>query len=98
MKELIVHLEFAKILGVFILGAIIITSVTYLIFRKNRFIKYIPGFILMIIGIYNLFYIGKDSFTLDGVNRLFIIMITMVAGFVGVSTGLVIGIFKKGRE
>lgn len=98
MKELIVHLEFAKILGTFIFGSIIITSVTYLIFKKNRFIKYIPGLILMIVGIYNVFYIGKDSFTLDGVNRLLLITITMVAGFIGISTGLIIGIFKKGRE
>ncbi|WP_313757364.1 hypothetical protein [Tissierella sp.] len=98
MNEFIVHLEFAKILGIFIFSAIIITSVMYFIFKKNRFIKYIPGFVLMIIGIYNLFYIGNDSSNLDRVNRLLIIMVTMVSGFIGLSTGLIIGILKKGRE
>ncbi|MCQ4924223.1 hypothetical protein NE686_14065 [Tissierella carlieri] len=98
MEELIIHLEFAKILGAFALGAIVITFITYLISKKNRTIKYIPGFILILIGIYNLFYVGADSPTLEDVNRLLVVVTTMIAGFIGLSTGLIIGIFKKGRE
>lgn len=98
MEELIVHLEFAKILGVFSLGAMIITFITFLISKNNRVIKYIPGFILILIGIYNLFYVGIDSSNLDGFNRLLVVITTMIAGFIGLSTGLIIGIFRKGRE
>ena len=72
--------------------------ITYLISKKNRAIKYIPGFILILIGIYNLFYVGVDSSTLGDVNRLLVVVTTMIAGFIGLSTGLIIGIFKKGRE
>lgn len=98
MKELLVHFEFAKILGGFAFASIIITSLTYLIFRKNRIIKYIPGLILIMIGIYNLFYVGEQSSTLEGVNRLLIVITTMISGFICLSTGLIIGIFTKGRE
>lgn len=98
MEELMVHMEFARILGGFALGSILITSITYLIFKKNRIIKYVPGLILIIIGIYNLSYVGQQSSTIEGVNRLLIVLTTMISGFIGLSTGLVIGIFIKGRE
>lgn len=98
MEEFIVHLEFVKILGVMAFVSIVITSIAYLLFKKNRIIKYIPGLILILIGIYNLIYLGKDSTSLQGVNRLLVLIIAMVTGFIGLSTGLIIGIFTKGKE
>lgn len=98
MGEFIVHLEFAKILGIAAIIAIIFTLIMYLVFRNNRVVKYIPGLIFIVIGLYNLFYLGKESSTVEGVNRVLIIVVAMVAGFIGLSTGLIIGIFKKGRE
>lgn len=98
MGEFIVHLEFAKILGIAAIIAIIFTLIMYLVFRNNRVVKYIPGLIFIVIGLYNLFYLGKESSTVEGVNRVLIILVAMVAGFIGLSTGLIIGIFKKGRE
>lgn len=98
MGEFIVHLEFAKILGIAAVIAIIFTLIMYLVFRNNRVVKYIPGLIFIVIGLYNLFYLGKESSTVEGVNRVLIIVVAMVAGFIGLSTGLIIGIFKKGRE
>lgn len=98
MGEFIVHLEFAKILGIAAVIAIIFTLIMYLVFRNNRVVKYIPGLIFIVIGLYNLFYLGKESSTVEGVNRVLIILVAMVAGFIGLSTGLIIGIFKKGRE
>lgn len=98
MEEFIVHLEFAKILGIVAITAIIFTLIMYLIFRNNRVVKYFPGLIFIVIGLYNLFYLGKESTTIEGVNRVLIILVAMVAGFIGLSTGLIIGIFKKGRE
>ena len=53
MEEFIVHLEFAKILGIAATIAIIATLITYLIFRNNRVVKYIPGLMIILIGLYN---------------------------------------------
>ena len=41
MGEFIVHLEFAKILGIAAVIAIIFTLIMYLVFRNNRVVKYI---------------------------------------------------------
>lgn len=95
MKDIIVHLEFAKILALVCFIVVIFTVVLFLIVKNNRIIKYIPGFILIIVGIYNLFYLGQDSTTVDGINRLYMIIISMISGLIGLSSGLIIGIIKK---
>lgn len=95
MKDFIVHLEFAKILALVCFIVVIFTVVLFLIVKNNRIIKYIPGFILIIVGIYNLFYLGQDSTTVDGINRLYMIIISMISGLIGLSSGLIIGIIKK---
>ncbi|MDR7857280.1 hypothetical protein [Tissierella sp.] len=98
MERFIEHLEFAKILGFVAVGVMIFTVITHFIFQKNRVVRYIPGIIFIIIGLYNLLYLGGQSSSLDGVNRLLIVTITMISGFVGISTGLIIGVFRKGKE
>lgn len=95
MKDIIVHLEFAKILALVCFIVVIFTVVLFLIAKNYRIIKYIPGFILIIVGIYNLFYLGQDSTTVDGINRLYMIIISMISGLIGLSSGLIIGIIKK---
>lgn len=98
MEELIIHLEFAKILAIIAIGAIIITIISYIIARKNRVVKYIPGLILIILGVYNLFYLGQDTSTIEGFNRLYVVIISMISGFIGLSTGLIIGILTKDKN
>ena len=98
MEKLIEHMEFAKILGFVAAGVMIFTVITHLIFRKNRIARYIPGLIFIIIALYNLLFLGDDISNLEGVNRLLIVMISMISGFVGISTGLIIGVYRKGKE
>jgi hypothetical protein len=98
MERFTEHMEFAKILGIVVVGVIVFTVITHFIFKKSRVIRYIPGLICLLIGLYNLFYMGEEVSTLDGVNRLLIITISMISGFVGISTGLIIGVFRKGKE
>lgn len=98
MEEFIVHLEFAKTLGIVSVIAILFTLIVYLIFKNNRVVKYIPGLIFILIGLYNLFYLGSESTTIDEVNMIFIIIVALISGFVGLATGLIIGIIKKNKE
>lgn len=98
MEEFIIHSEFTKLLGGFVLGAIIITSIIHFVFRKNRIIKYTPGLILIVMGLYNLFLLGRDSSSMDGFNRLLTIIVLMISGLMGLATGLIIGIVRKGKE
>ena len=98
MEMLIEHMEFAKILGFAVVGVILFTVIIHFVFKKNRVIRYIPGLIFIIIGLYNLFYVGNESSTIDDLNKLLIVIISMISGFVGISTGLIIGVFRKGKE
>jgi hypothetical protein len=101
MDDLIVHLEFAKVLGLVALIAILITVLVYYIFRKQRkyrLLKYIPGLILILIGIYNLINLGIDLPGINEFNKVLVIVISGVGGVIALSTGLIIGIINKGRK
>lgn len=98
MDKIIIHLDFAKILGILSLIAVVLTVVLFLLAKNNRFIKYIPGLILFTIGLYNLLYLGKDSSVIEGIDRLYMIITSIISGFIGLSTGLIIGIVKKPKK
>lgn len=101
MEDLIVHLEFAKILGLVSLIAILITISVYYIFRKQRkyrLLKYIPGFVLILIGVLNLINLGIKIPGVNEFNKVLIIVISIVTGFIALFTGLIIGIINKGRK
>lgn len=101
MDDLVVHLEFAKILGLVALISVLITVLVYYIFRKQRkyrLLKYIPGFLMVLIGIYNLINLGIGLPGINEFNKVLIIVISLVGGLIALSTGLIIGIVNKGRK
>lgn len=101
MENLKGHLEFGKILAMVCFIAILITVLIYFVFKKDskyRLVKYIPGAILVGIGAFNLFNLGIDLPGISEFNKVLIIVISMVAGFISLSTGLIIGIINKGRR
>lgn len=101
MDKLIVHLEFGKILTIISLVSILLTSLMYFIFKKDAkydSVRYIPGFMFILVGIYNLFRLGIKIPDPNEFNRVLITVIFMTAGFVGILTGLIIGIITKGKK
>lgn len=101
MQDLIVHLEFAKILGLVTLISILVTVIVYYIFRnqiKYRLLKYIPGFIFILIGIFNLMSLGIELPGINEFNKILIIVISMVGGFISLFTGLIIGVINKEKK
>lgn len=100
MEKLVVHLEFGKILGIVSIISILITYIIHFIFRKDfkyKLVKYAPGFILILIGIYNLFNLGIDLPDTNEFNRVLATVIFLVAGFIGLFTGLIIGVINKDK-
>lgn len=98
MEELLMHLEFAKILGIFSLLAILATIIVFFISSRSRIIKYIPGLLLMIFGLYNLVFLGREFSTSEGFNRIYFAVIGFISGFLGLAMGLIIGIIKKEKK
>ena len=81
---------------IYVTAAVIgITLLTHLIFRKIRIMKYLPGLIVLGIGLFNIYSI-KDNLTADeSLVNLLLFIIGTVAGLVGMLFALIIGIYSK---
>lgn len=81
---------------IYVTAAVIgITLLTHLIFRKIRIMKYLPGLIVLGIGLFN-FYSVMDNLTADeSLVNLLLFIIGTVAGLVGMLFALIIGIYSK---
>ena len=101
LEQLVVHLEFGKVLIIIALVSILLTCLMYFIVRKNpkyKLVKYIPGFIFTIVGGYNLFNIGINLPDTEDFYMVLATIIFIVAGLIGLLTGLIIGIVKKEKK
>ena len=101
LEKLAVHLEFGKILIIIALISILLTCLMYYIVRKNpkyKLVKYIPGFVFTIVGGYNLFNIGIHLPNTEDFYMILATIIFIVAGLIGLLTGLIIGIVKKEKK
>jgi len=101
VDDLIVHLEFAKILGLVAVISILLTSIVYIIFRKQpkyRLLKYIPGLIFILIGIYNIVNLGIELPGVNEFDKVLIIVISIVGGCISLFTGLIIGVIMKDTQ
>ena len=98
MSEFAVHLEFAKILGLVSFIGALLTAIVYYIFKDReeyRLLKYIPGLLFILIGIVNLAIMGISIPGIDDFNKVLLIVMSMVGGFVAWLTGLIIGVVTK---
>lgn len=78
--------------------AIVGTGLIFWISNKNKYIKYVPGLILVFIGIYNLVE-GFPRMTDDeGLNMVLRFGIFFVAGFVSLCFALILGIIEKSKQ
>lgn len=101
LEKLAVHLEFGKILVIIALVSILLTCFMYFIVRKHpkyKMVKYIPGFIFTAVGVYNLLNIGINLPDINEFQMVLATVIFIIAGLVGLFTGLIIGIIKKEKK
>lgn len=101
MSEFAVHLEFAKILGLVSFIGALLTGIVYYIFKdkeKYRLVKYIPGLIFILIALINVAIIGISIPGIDELNKVLLIVMAMVGGFVAWLTGLIIGVITKEKK
>ena len=76
-------------------GVMALTLITYFLFKKIRIIKYLPGFIVLMIGLYNLNTVLDVLTAESSLPVLLLAVIGIVAGLVGMLFALVIGILAK---
>jgi|SRR5699024_7398903 len=95
MEELFEYFDYAKVFIYISLGIIVITFIIDFFFKEHNFARYIPGLILIGIGIYGLLRAIRSTNQLDGVNSMMLFVIGVGGGLIGLLTGLAIGILKK---
>lgn len=77
--------------------AVIVTSLLYWISNKNRWVKYAPAFVLLLIAIYSLFQ-GAPRLMVDaGLASMWRFVLFAVSGFVSLCYALILGVIKNDR-
>lgn len=95
LLELAEYFDNAGLMVGVTVGVMAITLVTYLLFKRIRVLKYLPGFIVLLIGLYNLNSVLDVLTAESSLPVLLLAVIGVVAGLVGMLFALIIGIIAK---
>ena len=98
MKELLNYLENGETLLFVALSAVIITLISHFVFKKYRFVKYVPGLIYMALGVYNLLMVFDDLVSANSMDNILLFLILFASGIIGLFFALIIGIYNKPRR
>lgn len=98
IQEIFGYMEYGKLLAFVFLGAIVVTYLFHRLFKDQRWIKYIPGFALLIFGLYSLTQIdiSPNSFLKD--NSLVGFITGIAGGLATLLFGLILGVFNKPKK
>lgn len=99
LKELLGYASDSTIIIYASLAAILLTIIIHLLFRKySRFLKYIPGTIMLIIGIFSLYKVLDSLVEAESLDELMNFISFVVSGLVGIFSALILGVYDKPRK
>lgn len=98
MEELLIHLEYSKPLLYFVFATIILTYMTHIFFKKWKYLKYLPGLLLLILGLLNLYFTEYGARKLVGIDNIFMGIVSVGSGIVGIFFALILGIYNKEKR
>ena len=75
-----------------IIGAIVITLVLHLISGRLRFIKYLPGLVLLFIGVFTLFTVINALFDPESIKAIVIAVLGISSGIISLLFAIILGI------
>lgn len=92
------HTQYMTMAIYAIVVAIVITFVVNFVAKKLTFIKYLPGIILVFIGIFSLFSVINNLFDASSLDNLVVFLIGVSSGLISLLFALIIGIINNDRE
>lgn len=99
LNELLLYKDDSIVMIYMSVAAMILTTITHFIFRKqNRFMKYLPGIILIGIGIYYLYSVLGSLVDIESLAEIMSFVTFVVSGFIGILIALMLGIYEKPRK
>lgn len=78
-----------------IIAAIIITIILSVIAKKLKFAKYLPGIVLIAVGVFVLFSVIGDLFNPENVDAIAVFMIGCSSGVISLLVALIAGIIQN---
>lgn len=99
LKEIFGYASDSTIIIYGSLGVILVTVAAHFILKKySRFIKYIPGTMILLIGLINLYRILDSLVETESLDELMTVIILIVSGFVGIFAALILGVYDKPKK
>lgn len=98
IEEIFGYMEYGKLLALVFLGAIVVTYLFHRLFKGQRWIKYMPGFALLIFGLYSLTQIDMSSNSFLEDNSLVGFVTGIAGGLATLLFGLILGVFNKPKK
>lgn len=99
LEELLVYASDSAIILYMVLAIIVLTVISHFLFRKrNRFIKYLPGIVILLYGLYKLYSVLDSLVDFESLDILMSFVTYTVSGFVGIFFALILGIYEKPRK
>lgn len=98
LEEMSAYMEYGKTLLFIFLGAILITYLAHRLFTSQRWVKYIPGFVLLLYGLFSLTKINVLTNDIFDDNSVMGFITGMAVGFSTLLFGLILGIYNKPKK
>ncbi|WFA09420.1 cytochrome C biosynthesis protein [Tissierella sp. Yu-01] len=95
MDDLLKHLDNWEIILYVSLACIGLTILAGLVFKKHRYVKYIPGLLFIVIGIFNLYTVLGALTETQSINNISLFILLVAGGVIGLLMALIIGIYRK---
>lgn len=77
--------------------AMVVTFVVNMLTKRLKFLKYIPGLILIVVGMFSLIIVLNNLFDRSSLPNIGITLITLTAGICAILFAICIGIYNKDR-
>ena len=98
LEEIFGYMEYGKLLAIVFIGAIVVTYIFHKLIKGQRWVKYTPGLLLLIFGLYSLNKIDMSSNSFLEDNSLVGFITGIAGGFATMLFGLILGVFNKPKK
>ena len=97
-RSVLGYMGYGKMLIYAFIGAIVLTFILYLFVKEQRWVKYIPGILMLIYGLFNLNRIDLSANDFLEDNSLIGFIIGIAGGLATLLFGLILGVYNKPKK